>query len=106
MRPSGSFTGSTVVPLMTSVVPMVEFQEPDRTAPDPTCDAQPSVMPSITGTPAGNPVSSAAVAVTLPATVPEIPTLGNFCGSIPNVAKTSTGQLLSTKSKPDFSAVV
>ncbi|MEZ4504530.1 MAG: hypothetical protein R2848_01420 [Thermomicrobiales bacterium] len=85
---------------------MVEFHSPGRTAPAPACEAQPSVMPSITGVPAGNPVSTAADGCTRPATWPDTPTPGNMSESISSACKTSSGHALRVRSNPDFNAVV
>ena len=52
---------SRVMPLMTSVVPSEETQDPGSDAPDASCAAVPSVAPAKTGIPAVKPVSSAQI---------------------------------------------
>ncbi|GGU41271.1 hypothetical protein GCM10010244_79350 [Streptomyces coeruleorubidus] len=53
-----------VTPLRTRVVPMTEFQLPTAVAPEPSCAAQPSVIPATTAVPSLSPVSAAAAAQT------------------------------------------
>ncbi len=59
------------------MVPRTEFQAPGRSAPDAIWAAQPSVIPAMTGVPAGMPVASAAVRQTSPSLVPGRTTSGN-----------------------------
>ncbi|MOA54546.1 hypothetical protein D3C78_1781850 [compost metagenome] len=66
-----------MTPLITIVVPIVVFQSPGLTAPDAICDAQPSVIPTVTLICSG---SSSVIAISsfkVPITVPD----GNTSGS-------------------------
>ena len=97
---------SRVTPLTTSVVPRTEFHRPGRSAPAPSCAAQPSVMPAITGVPVGIPVAAAATRLTAPMTVPDRTSSGSRSAGTSSASMTSSGHRSSMRCAPVFSALL
>src|SRR4051794_20362525 len=90
--PDASCTGVRVEPLTTSVVPSAVLHAPGDMARTAICAAQPSVIPALSGVPAGMPVRAAAASDTTPMVAPGRTTGGSSTGSRPSRPNTSVGQ--------------